>query len=178
LDAVAPAPKPPAVYDILNGCNPYPVVKDTDLGNFGRLSTSKDAAVKEFLEKNKDSISRILGGTEPRCPEAAKDVEHLTTLALDKAKEIVCGDRARDYGRPSENHGSTAGLWNAYLRLPPGFLDERDVCVMNILQKMSRDRWSRIDDNPVDWAGYAQNASWIGDPRGGKNLGALPKVTG
>lgn len=105
------------------------------------------------------------------------DVEHETTHTLDKAKSIVCGDRARDYGRPSENHKSTADLWTAYLRLPPGTLDARDVCVMNMLQKMSRDRWSRIDDNPVDWAGYAQNAAWVGDPRGGKNLDQMKEGT-
>lgn len=101
------------------------------------------------------------------------DLEHQTTNALDKAKEIVCGDRARDYGKPSENHKSTALMWEAYLRLPPGTLDERDVCAMNMMQKLSRDRWRRINDNPVDLAGYAQNMSWVGDPRNGKTLGEL-----
>lgn len=96
------------------------------------------------------------------------DVEHETTKCLDRAKAVVCGDRAHDYGRPSENHARTAKLWAAYLGVPEDFLDARDVVQLNILQKASRDRHFRKDDTLDDQAGYAQNGAWVGDPREGQ----------
>lgn len=82
---------------------------------------------------------------------------------LDEAQQAVHGPRQRDYGHPRLNHGCTAALWWAYLQrrmLTPGFrgLDARDVCQMNILQKVSRDANLRKRDNLVDEVGYAYNA--------------------
>jgi len=91
---------------------------------------------------------------------AARDIEHETTLCLDEAKQVVCGDRARDYGKPSVNHRRTADLIGAYLGIP---ITPRQVCVINILQKISRDAHEPKRDNLVDIAGYAQNAAWVED---------------
>jgi len=81
---------------------------------------------------------------------------------LEEAAHLVGGDRGEAYGPPSENHGCTADLVTAYLRrrglLAPGAaLDARDVCWINVLQKISRDAHDRRRDNLVDTAGYVLN---------------------
>lgn len=74
---------------------------------------------------------------------------------LQAAEAIVGGARREAYGSPLESHGRTAELWTAYLgvRVTP-----RQVCMMNILQKVSRDAHRPGEDNLVDIAGYARNA--------------------
>lgn len=74
---------------------------------------------------------------------------------LAEAARIVDGPRRTDYGTPAENHGRTAALWAAYLGVP---ITARDVCILNVLQKASRDRHGPKRDNLVDIAGYARNA--------------------
>lgn len=78
---------------------------------------------------------------------------------LKEAAEIVYGPRRKDYGTPSENHGRTAALWTAYLGVP---ITARQVCALNILQKLSRDANMPKRDNMVDVAGYAENADLVG----------------
>lgn len=75
-----------------------------------------------------------------------------------EAEQIVNGARRETYGAPKENHERTASLWTAYLsgRLT---LTARDVCMLNILQKISRDRHSPKRDNLVDGIGYFANAA-------------------
>lgn len=74
---------------------------------------------------------------------------------LSEAANIVDGDRMQTYGTPRENHSRTAALWSAYF----GFnITPRDVCMMNVLQKASRDRFKPHRDNLIDIAGYAENA--------------------
>lgn len=97
---------------------------------------------------------------------------------LEEAIRLVSGDRQDDYGTPADNHGCTAVLWTTYIHrrmdallrdldvdcdaldVEDLKLDARDVCNLNILQKVSRDAWRRKGDNQVDIAGYAQNADW------------------
>ena len=74
---------------------------------------------------------------------------------LAEAAAVVDGPRRADYGTPAENHGRTAALWSAYLGVP---IAARDVCMLNVLQKVSRDRHGVKRDNLVDIAGYARNA--------------------
>ena len=78
---------------------------------------------------------------------------------LKEAAEIVYGPRREDYGTPSANHGRTAALWAAYLGVP---ITARQVCAVNILQKLSRDAHAPKRDNLVDVAGYAENADIVG----------------
>lgn len=80
---------------------------------------------------------------------------------LELARKAVYGPRNTDYGHPRENHARTAELWTTYLSSGFGFgikLTARDVCMMNILQKVSRDRFAPKLDNLTDIAGYAENA--------------------
>lgn len=75
---------------------------------------------------------------------------------LAEAEAIVHGDRRASYGTPIDNHSRTAALWSAYLGIP---VTARQVCMLNILQKISRDAFSAKRDNLVDIAGYAENAN-------------------
>lgn len=72
----------------------------------------------------------------------------------DEAERIVNGARRWNYGTPKVNHGRTAAMWGAYLGVD---VSARDVCWMNILQKVSRDRNAPVRDNLVDTIGYARN---------------------
>lgn len=100
---------------------------------------------------------------EPPAPPAP----HPSSV-LAEASEIVAGARRASYGRPIDNHQRTANLWNAYLAVLPGEspqpLTPRDVCMLNILQKISRDRFQPKRDNLVDIAGYAENAQLCETP--------------
>lgn len=73
---------------------------------------------------------------------------------------IVHGARRQDYGTPAENHERTARLWSAYLGVP---ITARQVCLLNALQKVSRDAHAPKRDNLVDIAGYAENADLVGE---------------
>ena len=79
---------------------------------------------------------------------------------MDLARIAVYGSRHEDYGTPKENHARTAMFWRIYLgsRLTGVPLSPRDVCMMNILQKISRDVYSTKLDNLTDICGYAENA--------------------
>lgn len=76
------------------------------------------------------------------------------------ASAAVHGDRQDDYGKPQANHKCTAALWSTYLHRCGivANLTPRNVCMMNILQKVSRDANVPKRDNLVDIAGYAENA--------------------
>lgn len=79
---------------------------------------------------------------------------------LDKAKEIVCGNREREYGSPENSFEAIAGLWNAYLsagsRIPGNFeIDEVDVAVMMALLKIARIATGTFkEDSYIDACGY------------------------
>ncbi len=98
------------------------------------------------------------------------EIEHETTHCLHRAASLVTGDRAEAYGPPSHSFACVAKAWQAYLtaavvgREDPD-LDGRDVANMMIGYKTIRDSVKRKPYNQDDIAGYAQVASWIGDPR-------------
>lgn len=73
---------------------------------------------------------------------------------LAEAADVVAA-RGKRYGSPMANHNRTAQLWGAYLGVE---LTAADVCKLNILQKLSRDRHQANRDNLVDVAGYVENA--------------------
>jgi hypothetical protein len=90
---------------------------------------------------------------------------------LDEAAEAVDGPRQADYGPPEENHARTAALWNAYLAAQPD-ISATDVCVLNILQKLSRGRHRMTRDTLVDVAGYARNIEILQGVRAPSSSGA------
>lgn len=83
---------------------------------------------------------------------------------LSEAARLVDGDRQTAYGHPRDNHRCTAELWNAYIKRRYHVivqLDAYDVCMLNILQKMSRLAHTRQRDGLVDIAGFARNAEMV-----------------
>lgn len=82
---------------------------------------------------------------------------------LKEASKIVEGSRKAAYGHPVDNHERTAELWNAYLLGKDGDyrFTAQDVCIMNILQKVSRLAHSVHRDSLVDICGYARNIEII-----------------
>lgn len=83
---------------------------------------------------------------------------------LDQAAKITSEDRRKKYGHPSANLGNTAKLWSAYLERKVGVnfeLDARDVCMMMVLVKVSRDANAPDPDNLLDIVGYARCAEII-----------------
>lgn len=83
---------------------------------------------------------------EPQTPDSV----------LFEAESLVHGARRQSYGTPAENHGRTAAMWSAYLGVP---INAQDVCMLNVLQKVSRFKHGQARDNLVDIAGYAENAN-------------------
>lgn len=79
---------------------------------------------------------------------------------LEEANKIVTEGR-KSYGSPKKNHRITAEFWSTYLGIQ---ISPRQVCMMNILQKASRDVTSDKRDNLVDIAGFALNAQIVSEP--------------
>ena len=95
---------------------------------------------------------------------SAVTMEPLHISVLCEAARITSGDRNKYYGHPRDNHGCTAEMWQSYLSRKLGTdveLDARDVCMLNILQKVSRDANMPYRDNLVDICGYARNAELV-----------------
>jgi len=74
---------------------------------------------------------------------------------LDKAKQMVSGDREQDYGSPEHNFLRIANLWNSYMIGKP-YIEPKDVAAMLALLKIARIASGHAkEDNWVDLAGYA-----------------------
>lgn len=89
------------------------------------------------------------------CAEKRRGAPANPDSVLTEAEAIVHGARRQQYGTPMENHTRTAEMWSAYLGVP---ISAQDVCMLNVLQKVSRARCSVTRDTLVDIAGYAENA--------------------
>jgi hypothetical protein len=82
---------------------------------------------------------------------------------LEAATKNVTADRQGTYGLPLDNHTCTGEFWTTYLKRrgllkPDAFVNGRDVCNLNSLQKLSRDAFCPSSDNQIDIAGYSANA--------------------
>ncbi len=72
---------------------------------------------------------------------------------LDKAKQIVCGQRENEYGSLEDNFQTIANLWSAYKNVD---FSANDVAMMMALLKIARIRTGiATEDSFVDLAGYA-----------------------
>ena len=75
--------------------------------------------------------------------------------ALEKAAELVGGDRAEAYGDIYQNHKNIAMLWNGYL-CNIDELTPEDVANLMELMKIARRKTGEFNaDNYVDGAGYS-----------------------
>ena len=75
---------------------------------------------------------------------------------LEKAIEIVDGDRQEKYGDKGETHDKIAKLWEVWLKIrKPGPLDRTDVATMMALMKVVRSTCgSYNEDDYVDMVAY------------------------
>jgi hypothetical protein len=78
---------------------------------------------------------------------------------LEEAISITSGVRNEQYGPPGDNHKRTADLWTTYKGVK---FTVREVCMMNVLQKISRDAHSPKRDNLVDIPGFVRNI-WMAE---------------
>lgn len=92
-----------------------------------------------------------------------KNKESILYEALD-----ITNKRVEDYGTPIENLDNIARLWDAYIKskkinsLSNGtLLTSKDVAMMMILLKISRETSATKEDNLIDIAGYCRLASVI-----------------
>ena len=81
---------------------------------------------------------------------------------LEKAKELINGDRKKDYGDAWLNHKRIADYWSNYfddkVKLTP-----TDVAVMMILVKIARVQNCCTDDSFIDICGYGAIAGEISE---------------
>jgi hypothetical protein len=88
---------------------------------------------------------------------------------INRAAELVGGDRQRTHGDKLPNHENIARLWNAYLLNKKNYtvglpLSALDVAHMMALLKIARTQLGEFNpDNYVDLAGYAGVAGEIAE---------------
>lgn len=71
---------------------------------------------------------------------------------LDKAKEVINGERQDTYGNPEDSFRVIAGYWGTYLSVN---ITSEDVMIMMALLKIARMSGQKYShDNYVDAAGY------------------------
>lgn len=94
---------------------------------------------------------------------------------LNKALEIVTGDREKSYGSPEDNFKVIANLWSDYL--------EADISAVDVAMMMSLLKIARIstgtfkEDSFIDLAGYAACGYEIATGNHAKADDALMKAT-
>ncbi len=109
--------------------------------------------------KTPESFSVASHSTTFYRPEADEPtVEDAKESILEEARRVVDGPRQQDYGTPGANHARTAAFWSTYLDTP---ITAKQVCMMNILQKVARSMQRTTRDTLVDIAGYARNVELI-----------------
>ena len=82
-----------------------------------------------------------------------------TSEILNEAKNLVDGDRHKDYGDKTENHNNIAKLWSAYLDTK---VESHDVAIMMALLKMARTKLGAVSkDTYIDMAAYGAIAGEI-----------------
>lgn len=115
----------------------------------GMTSTNvaPDYPVKPSSEKADEGSEPVSGVDQP-----------VQVDCLEEAGKIVRGSREDTYGPAERNLSRIAEMWSAYLSMP---LTARQVAVMMVLLKASRDAFKPKHDNMVDICGYAYLADMI-----------------
>ena len=82
-----------------------------------------------------------------------------TSEILSEAKNLVDGDRHKDYGDKTENHKNIAKLLSAYLDTK---VEPHDVAIMMCLLKIARTKLGDVsEDTYIDMAAYGAIAGEI-----------------
>jgi len=89
---------------------------------------------------------------------------------LEEAERLVMSDKLNEYGSPEDSLENIAGLWTAYVQNKMKYhfdqgkdfeLSSKDVTLLMILFKVSREQYNHKRDNLVDAAGYVKLAANI-----------------
>lgn len=75
---------------------------------------------------------------------------------LERAAQIVNGDRDEQYGKPEDNFKTIAAFWSEYLFGDTDSVGPEDVAIMMMFMKLARLKASNYQsvDSWVDIAGY------------------------
>lgn len=115
--------------------------------SMGSMNIAPDYHVKPSSEKADEGSKPVSGVDQP-----------VQVDCLEEAGKIVRGSREDTYGPAERNLSRIAEMWSAYLSMP---LTARQVAVMMVLLKASRDAFKPKHDNMVDICGYAYLADMI-----------------
>lgn len=115
--------------------------------SMGSMNIAPDYPVKPSSEKADEGSEPVSGVDQP-----------VQVDCLEEAGKIVRGSREDTYGPAERNLSRIAKMWSAYLSVP---LTARQVAVMMVLLKASRDAFKPKHDNMVDICGYAYLADMI-----------------
>jgi hypothetical protein len=91
-------------------------------------------------------------------PKPLQPERRVSETIADEAMRIVFGDREQAYDDPNQNFRRVARMWTGTLdkKLAPGCeITPRDVALMFIQLKISRESFKPQRDNRVDIIGYA-----------------------
>lgn len=82
---------------------------------------------------------------------------------IEKAKDLINGDRAKDYGDAKDNFDRIAVAWSWWLsKRLSSEITANDVALMMVLLKMARLRDNRLhEDSYYDLIGYAALAGEV-----------------
>ena len=106
--------------------------------------------LKAISDRELDALLYVIG---------EKPKENKRTEILEKAKEIINGQREEDYGPPIVNFNRIAGMWENYLDTD---ISAQDVCAMMAMLKFARVRSGNgTEDCWIDAAGYAALAAEV-----------------
>jgi hypothetical protein len=82
-----------------------------------------------------------------------------TKKYLEKASELIAGNRENDYGDKVHNHTNIAKLWSAYLNIE---IKAHDVAILMTLLKVARTKLGAVsEDTYIDMAAYSAIAGEI-----------------
>ena len=79
---------------------------------------------------------------------------------LEEAKELVKGDRQKEYGDKLTNHENIASLWSIFLRKK---ITPHDAAMCMALVKVARLMHARKQDSYIDLAAYSAIAAEINE---------------
>lgn len=134
---------------------------------FGKLdAASRDAVLKRCPDKTLDWYECTIWRYLPYCGWQYIIVSCEVSAKPGFASQVLATVAARGaaYGSPADNHQTTANMVSEWLsrRLKtPVKLSAEDVCMLNIIQKVSRLASGTKDDSYLDIAGYVENVAML-----------------
>lgn len=139
-------------------CSRCPFGRDNDTCRIGGIPSMWDSDFGDDHSAN--SGKKVDTPTDtPTTPVAPTDTPTTRAEILDAAKEIVTGDREKQYGKPEDNFADIAEFWTTYTGCP---ISAEDVAIMMTLLKIARIRSGNYKaDSFVDLCGYASIAAEI-----------------